>query len=160
MWMLPAFDCMSSLMDPFLPRSSWRPSPFLLQDAHPTSVYRSMHLQTPTAASLVPGTTLHLNPNTAKKKEKIKHRHTQTHTGMPRELSCIHLPPVTQGLLTCCVDTLLIFSTCVNTLRPWRRFLAATSSQKNKNKTMNSWVKKVRIYLNMEFILCCESKNC
>lgn len=73
--------CMFSLMDPFLPRSSWRPSPFLLQDAHPPSVYRSLHLQTPAAASLVPSTTLNTWPQLSQKK-------THKHRSASRALMC------------------------------------------------------------------------
>lgn len=42
------------LTDSFLPRSSRRPSSFLLQDAYSSSVLRSLHLQAPAAAPLVP----------------------------------------------------------------------------------------------------------
>lgn len=44
--------CTFSLMDPLLPRSSRRPSPFLLQDAQPPPVQRRLRLQTAAAASV------------------------------------------------------------------------------------------------------------
>lgn len=123
---------MFSLMDLFLPRSSWRPSPFLLQDAHPSSVYRSLHLQAPAAASVVPGTTPHPTPA----QPKIKHH---PHTGPPPQLS-----PVTWGLPTCCTVTPLILA------------LEWTDSEKALSKTELSSDR----HSDVELILCCESKDC
>lgn len=81
-------------MDSFLPRSSWRPSPFLLQDAHPPPVYRSLHLQTPAAASLVTDTTPHLTPAQPKRKKKK----TYSHRSASRALMCS--PPTCNPRIT------------------------------------------------------------
>lgn len=78
-WLLKLlFVCLSAcphLVDLFPPRSSRRPSPFLLQDAHSSSVHRSVHLQTPAAASVVSRHHLapvHLIPAQPHKKKKRK----------------------------------------------------------------------------------------
>ena len=78
--------CTSSLVDPFLPRSSRRPSPFLLQDAHPSSVHGSLHLQTPAAASIVPPAPDPLHPTPPpqhSQKKKKENTHPPTHTQRP-----------------------------------------------------------------------------
>lgn len=108
--------CVFSLMDSFLPRSSRRPSPLLLQDAHSSSVYRSLHLQTAASASLAGGPGVAPprpapDPCSAQPKKK---ENTHTHTTEVRRVftpSCN--PRITNLLYKYTTD----FSTWVKTLR-------------------------------------------
>lgn len=151
---------MFSLMDSFLPRSSRRPSPFLLQDAHPPSVHRSLHLQTPAAASLVPGTTQHLTPAQPKKiKKKIFKKsntyiHTSTYIDMNTQarLKSSHLPPRSTNLLYRCTAD---FSTWLEqTLRDSEeRDLTPPQNNKRKRIKLNSCIREIRVCLHTEFML-------
>lgn len=99
-WLLKLlFVCLSAcphLVDLFPPRSSRRPSPFLLQDAHSSSVHRSVHLQTPAAASVVSRHHLapvHLIPAQPQKKKKERRK-----KGSPPEFT-LH-PRITDAFFT------------------------------------------------------------
>lgn len=71
-----------SLMDPLLPRSSRRPSPFLLQDAHPSPVRRSLRLQTPAAASVAAQHRAASEPAPHSQKYTRARPHTPVHISM------------------------------------------------------------------------------
>lgn len=129
--------CMFSLMDLFLPRSSRRPSSFLLQDAHPTSVCRRLHLQIPTATSIVPSLTLHLTaaqPNT--------HTHILQEL---QELSWVHLPPIINELF--CIYTQAL---------DWRQGFGSNRSNHTHAHARNLGFLKNQDLL---FIFWCNSKD-
>lgn len=95
-------------------------------------------------------TTLHLTPAQPKKKKEEKN----THRSASWALMCSPLtwnPRITNLLYRYTTDS----STWVKTSTRGGGFGSNRSPQK-----LNLWVKEIKIYLNMEFILHCESKDC